>query len=148
MARGWVLVRPVFAASGGARAEAAPRAHVQAQQRPRFAEKLGDIVGLYLNPPEQALVLSFDEKSQIQALDRTQPGLPLARGRCQTMTHDYKRHGTTTLFAALSTLDGTVIGTCMNRHRHQEWLQVPAPDRPSNPARNAPSSDRGQLRHA
>jgi transposase len=90
---------------------------------PEFAEKLRDIVGLYLNPPKRALVLSLDEKSQIQALDRTQPGLPLARGRCQTMTHDYKRHGTTTLFAALSTLDGTVIGTCMKRHTHKEWLQ-------------------------
>jgi len=84
---------------------------------------LHDIVGLYLNPPEHALVLSLDEKSQIQALDRTQPGLPLRRGRCQTMTHDYKRHGTTTLFAALSTLDGTVIGTCMKRHTHKEWLK-------------------------
>jgi transposase len=90
---------------------------------PAFAEKLNDIVGLYLNPPAHALVLSLDEKSQIQALDRTQPGLPLARGRCQTMTHDYKRHGTTTLFAALSTLDGTVIGTCMKRHTHKEWLK-------------------------
>jgi len=90
---------------------------------PNFAEKLRDIVGLYLNPPERALVLSLDEKSQIQALDRTQPGLPLRRGRCQTMTHDYKRHGTTTLFAALSTLDGTVIGTCMKRHTHKEWLK-------------------------
>ena len=90
---------------------------------PEFAEKLRDIVGLYLNPPERALVLSLDEKSQIQALDRTQPGLPLARGRCQTLTHDYKRHGTTTLFAALSTLDGTVIGTCMKRHTHKQWLQ-------------------------
>jgi transposase len=90
---------------------------------PAFAEKLRDIVGLYLNPPEHALVLSLDEKSQIQALDRTQPGLPLRRGRCQTMTHDYKRNGTTTLFAALSTLDGTVIGTCMKRHTHKEWLQ-------------------------
>jgi len=90
---------------------------------PEFAQKLNDIVGLYLDPPEHALVLSLDEKSQIQALDRTQPGLPLARGRCQTMTHDYKRHGTTTLFAALSTLDGTVIGTCMKRHTHKEWLR-------------------------
>lgn len=90
---------------------------------PRFAEKLEDIVGLYLNPPEHALVLSLDEKSQIQALDRTQPGLPLKRGRLQTMTHDYKRHGTTTLFAALNTLDGTVIGTCMQRHTHREWLK-------------------------
>ena len=90
---------------------------------PQFAEKLEAIVGLYLNPPEHALVLSLDEKSQIQALDRTQPGLPLQRGRGQTMTHDYKRHGTTTLFAALNTLDGQVIGTCMSQHRHQEWLR-------------------------
>jgi transposase len=90
---------------------------------PRFAEKLEDIVGLYLNPPEHALVLSLDEKSQMQALDRSQPGLPLKPGRCQTLTHDYKRHGTTTLFAALNTLDGTVLGTCMPRHRHQEWLK-------------------------
>jgi hypothetical protein len=76
-----------------------------------------DIVGLYLNPPEHAVVFSVDEKSQIQALDRTQPGLPLKRGRCGTMTHDYKRHGTTTLFAALNTLDGTVIGDTMPKHR-------------------------------
>jgi transposase len=89
----------------------------------KFAEKLEDIVGLYLSPPEHALVLSCDEKSQIQALDRTQPGLPLKKGRAGTMTHDYKRHGTTTLFAALNTLDGTVIGTHMKRHRHQEWLK-------------------------
>lgn len=90
---------------------------------PRFAEKLETIVGLYLNPPEHAIVLSLDEKSQIQALDRTQPGLPLKKGRGQTMTHDYKRYGTTTLFAALNTLDGTVISTCMKRHRHQEWIK-------------------------
>src|SRR5213596_2804306 len=90
---------------------------------PQFAEKLEEIVGLYLNPPEHALVLSLDEKSQIQALDRTQPGLPLKSGRCQTMTHDYKRHGTTTLFAALSVLDGTVIGRCMQRHRHLEFIR-------------------------
>jgi transposase len=90
---------------------------------PHFAEKLDDIVGLYLNPPEHALVLSLDEKSQIQALDRTQPGLPLKKGRCQTMTHDYKRNGTTTLFAALNTLDGTVIGSCMKQHTHKEWLK-------------------------
>lgn len=90
---------------------------------PQFAEKLQDIVGLYLNPPEHALVLSLDEKSQMQALDRSQPGLPLKPGRCQTLTHDYKRHGTTTLFAALNTLDGNVLGTCMPRHRHQEWLK-------------------------
>jgi transposase len=89
----------------------------------RFVEKLTDVVGLYLNPPERALVLCFDEKSQIQALDRTQPGLPMKKGRCGTMTHDYKRHGTTTLFAALNVLDGTVIGECMGRHRHQEFLK-------------------------
>jgi len=90
---------------------------------PRFAEKLQDIVGLYLNPPEHALVLSVDEKSQIQALDRTQPGLPLKRGRGQTMTHDYKRNGTTTLFAALNAANGEVFGLCQERHRHQEWLK-------------------------
>lgn len=89
----------------------------------RFVEKLRDVVGLYLNPPEHALVLSIDEKSQIQALDRTQPGLPLKKGRAGTMTHDYKRHGTTTLFAALNMLDGKVIGECMKRHRHQEFLR-------------------------
>ena len=89
----------------------------------QFLEKLCDIVGLYLNPPDRALVLCVDEKSQIQALDRTQPGLPLKRGRCGTMTHDYKRHGTTTLFAALSMLDGHVIGNCMPRHRHQEFIR-------------------------
>lgn len=90
---------------------------------PHFAKKLRDVVGLYLNPPEHALVLSVDEKSGIQALDRSQPGLPLKKGRCGTMTHDYKRHGTTTLFAALNVLEGKVIGTCMNRHRHQEFLK-------------------------
>jgi len=89
----------------------------------RFIEKLCDIVGLYLNPPDKSLVLCLDEKSQIQALDRTQPGLPLKTGRCGTMTHDYLRHGTTTLFAALSMLDGKVIGDCMPRHRHQEFLR-------------------------
>src|SRR5262249_47226066 len=88
-----------------------------------FAEKVEDIVGLYLNHPEHALVLSVDEKTQVQALDRTQPGLPLKKGRAGTMTHDYKRHGTTNLFAALNILDGKVIGTCMPRHRHQEWLK-------------------------
>jgi len=88
-----------------------------------FVEKLYDVVGLYLNPPDKSLVLCVDEKSQIQALDRTQPGLPLQKGRCGTMTHDYKRNGTTTLFAALSMLDGKVIGDCMPRHRHQEFLR-------------------------
>ena len=90
---------------------------------PEFAEKLEDIVGLYLNPPEHALVLSVDEKSQIQALDRTQPGLPMKKGRGQTMTHDYKRNGTTTLFAALNTATGEVYGQCQQRHRHHEWLK-------------------------
>jgi transposase len=89
---------------------------------PAFAEKLEDIVGLYLNPPEHALVLCVDEKSQIQALDRTQPGLPLKRGRSQTLTHDYKRNGTATLFAALNAANGEVYGLCQERHRHQEWL--------------------------
>jgi transposase len=90
---------------------------------PHFVEKLLDVAGLYLNPPEHALVLSADEKSQIQALDRTQPGLPMKRGRCGTMTHDYKRNGTTTLFAALNMADGKVIASCEDRHRHQEWLR-------------------------
>ena len=90
---------------------------------PEFAEKLEAIVGLYLNPPEHAIVLCADEKSQIQALDRTQPGLPIKKGRCGTMTHDYKRNGTATLFAAMNTLDGTVISMCDDRHRHQEWLK-------------------------
>ena len=90
---------------------------------PRFEDKLLDVVGLYLNPPERALVLSCDEKSQIQALNRTQPGLPMKKGRAGTVTHDYKRHGTTTLFAALNTLDGTVISMCQQQHRHAEWLQ-------------------------
>lgn len=87
-----------------------------------FEEKLENIVGLYLSPPEHAIVLSCDEKSQIQALDRTQPGLPLKKGRCQTMTHDYKRNGVTSLFAAMDIADGRIISKCMNRHRHQEWL--------------------------
>jgi transposase len=90
---------------------------------PQFTEKLEDIVGLYLNPPEHALVLCADEKSQIQALDRTQPGLPMKKGRCGTMTHDYKRNGTATLFAALDALEGQVISMCDDRHRHQEWPQ-------------------------
>jgi transposase len=90
---------------------------------PKFLEKLTDVVGLYLNPPQQAMVICVDEKSQIQALDRTQPGLPLKKGRCGTLTHDYKRHGTTTLFAALEVLEGRVIGQCFERHRHQEFLR-------------------------
>ena len=90
---------------------------------PAFAAKVEDIVGLYMNPPAHAVVVSIDEKSQIQALDRTQPGLPIKPGRCGTMTHDYKRHGTTTLFAALNVLDGTVVGRCMPRHTHQEFVK-------------------------
>lgn len=90
---------------------------------PNFAAKLRDIVGLYMAPPAHAVVLSVDEKSQIQALDRTQPGLPLKKGRCGTMTHDYVRHGTTTLFAALNVVEGKVIGRCMQRHRHQEFIR-------------------------
>lgn len=89
----------------------------------RFEEKLEDIVGLYLSPPEHAIVLSCDEKSQMQALDRTQPGLPLKPGRGQTMTHDYVRHGTTSLFAALNVQDGSIIGSCEKKHRHQEWVK-------------------------
>ena len=90
---------------------------------PKFFEKLTDVIGLYLSPPDQAMVLCVDEKSQIQALNRTQPGLPLKKGRCGTMTHDYKRNGTTTLFAALDVLQGKVIGDCHQRHRHQEFLR-------------------------
>ena len=95
----------------------------KASNDPRFAEKLVDVVGLYMNPPEHALVLAVDEKSQIQALDRTQPTLPMNRGRNGTLTHDYKRNGTTTLFAALNVAEGKVIGRCMAKHRHQEWLK-------------------------
>jgi len=90
---------------------------------PKFVEKLVDVVGLYLDPPEHALVLCVDEKSQIQALDRTQKSLPIYPGRCQTMTHDYKRNGTTTLFAALNVVEGRLIGRCMSRHRHQEFIK-------------------------
>jgi transposase len=90
---------------------------------PHFVEKLVDVVGLYLNPPEHALVLCADEKTSIQALDRTQRGLPIRRGRCGTMTHDYKRNGTTTLFAAIDMAEGRLIGTCMSKHRHQEWIK-------------------------
>ena len=90
---------------------------------PQFAAKLQEIVGLYVNPPDRAIVLSVDEKSHIQALDRTQPGLPMKKGRAGTITHDYKRHGVTTLFAALNVLDGKVIGQCMKRHRHQEFIR-------------------------
>src|SRR6266478_4879650 len=88
-----------------------------------FAAKVEDVVGLYLDPPDRALVFCVDEKSQIQALDRTQPGLPMKKGRAGTMTHDYKRNGTTTLFAALNVLEGKVIGCCMQRHRHEEFIR-------------------------
>jgi hypothetical protein len=107
---------------GGARSPAAPGAALKLSTDPAFAAKLRDMVGLYLEPPAYSLVLSVDEKSQIQALDRTQPGLPLKKGRAGTMTHDYIRHGTTTLFAALNVLNGSVIGQCMARHRHQEFI--------------------------
>ena len=90
---------------------------------PKFEEKLVDVVGLYLNPPEKAIVLCADEKSSVQALDRTQASLPMVKGRGETMTHDYKRHGTTTLFAALDVLTGMIISQCTPRHRHQEWLK-------------------------
>ena len=106
--------------------EAGLRPHLHQQFKvsndPLFEEKLHDVVGLYLNPPEQAVVLCVDEKSSIQALDRTQPGLPMKPGRCATMTHDYKRHGTSTLFAALDVATGKVIGECKQKHRHQEFL--------------------------
>lgn len=104
---------------------------------PKFAEKLKDVVGLYVDPPAHAVVLSVDEKSQIQALDRTQPGLPMKPGRAGTMTHDYKRHGTTTLFAALNILDGTVIGRNMQRHRHQEFIRFLNTIEAQVPARKA-----------
>ena len=106
-----------------ARAEPASLASVQAVEDRAFVEKLQDVVGLYVAPPAHAVVLSVDEKSQIQALDRTQPGLPLKKGRGPTMTHDYKRNGTTTLFAALNVLDGSVLGQTMQRHRHQEFIR-------------------------
>ena len=96
-------------------------------QDPAFVDKLRDVVGLYVDPPAHAVVLSVDEKSQIQALDRTQPGLPMKKGRAGTLTHDYKRHGTTTLFAAMNVLDGTVIGRNMQRHRHQEFIRSSTP---------------------
>src|ERR1700733_1406714 len=101
---------------------------------PEFAEKVEDIVGLYMDPPKHAVVVSIDEKSQIQALDRTQPGLPLKPGKCGTMTHDYKRNGTTTLFAALNILDGTVIGRCMPKHTHQEFIRFLNAVEPAVPA--------------
>ena len=114
----------------------------------KFLEKLTDVVGLYLNPPDKTLVLCLDEKSQIQALDRTQPGLPLKKGRCGTMTHDYKRNGTTTLFAALNVLDGKVIGECHSRHRHQEWLKFLRRLDREFPQDAPVALGDGQLRHA
>jgi transposase len=112
---------------------------------PQFAIKLRDVVGLYIDPPAHSMVLSVDEKSQIQALDRTQPGLPMKRGRAGTMTHDYIRNGTTTLFAALNVLDGTVIGQCMQRHRHQEFPGLFEPPRARHPGRAADPCDPRQL---
>ena len=114
----------------------------------RFVEKLTDIVGIYLNPPEKAVVLCVDEKSQIQALDRTQPGLPLKKGRCGTHTHDDVRHGTTTLFAALEVLEGKVIGQCLPRHRHQEFTQVSGHLGCELPKDARSASDPGPLRHS
>ena len=108
---------------GGARLQPHRIRRFKLSTDPAFAAKLRDVVGLYLDPPAHSLVLSVDEKSQIQALDRTQPGLPIKKGRAGTMTHDYIRHGTTTLFAALNVLDGSVIGQCMARHRHQEFIR-------------------------
>jgi hypothetical protein len=130
------------------RPEAAPEPTFKLSRDPRFEDKLLDVVGLYMNPPEHALVLSCDEKSQIQALNRTQPGLPMKRGRAGTVTHDYKRHGTTTLFAALNTLDGSVISMCQPRHRHERVAEVPAADQPQHAQAPEPASGRGQLRHA
>ena len=115
---------------------------------PAFVEKLTDVVGLYMNPPEKAVVLCVDEKSHIQALDRTQPGLPMKKGRCGTLTHDYKRHGTTTLFAALNMLTGQVIGECHGRHRHQEFLKFLRQLHRAFPLSPRPPPHSGQLRHA
>jgi transposase len=107
----------------GARAAAAPHQRFKLSRDPEFATKLQDIVGLYVDPPAHAVVLSVDEKSQIQALDRTQPGLSMKKGKAGTLTHDDKRNGTTTLFAAFDVLEGTVIGRCMQRHRHHEFIR-------------------------
>ena len=115
---------------------------------PRLVEKLHDVVGVYMNPPDNAVVFSFDEKSQIQALDRTQPGLPLKKGRAGTMTHDYKRHGTTTLFAALNVATGHVIHACMPRHRHQEFLRFIKDRRTQRRSRSRDPRHPRQLRHA
>jgi len=129
--------------------QAASHENVQAVTR---SEVLGEahptVVGLYLNPPDKAIVLCIDEKSQIQALDRTQPGLPLKKGRCGTMTHDYKRNGTTTLFAALDMIEGKVIGDCYKRHRHQEFLCFLRRIDREFPWQNAAALGDGQLRHS
>ena len=114
---------------------------------PKFEEKLIDVAGLYLSPPEKAIVLCMDEKSQVQALDRTQPSLPMKQGRAQTMTHDYKRNGTTTLFAALNVLTGVVIGQCLPRHRHEEFLKFLRTIDREVPETPCGASDPGQLRH-
>ena len=120
--RAWGLALHGAEDLGRSGAQAARVETFKLSNDPRFEEKLADVVGLYLNPPERAIVLSMDEKSQIQALDRTQPSLPMKPGRAGTMTHDYKRNGTTTLFAALDVLTGSVIGQCLPRHRHTEFL--------------------------
>ena len=114
---------------------------------PQFEEKLVDVVGLYMNPPENAIVLCMDEKSQIQALDRTQPSLPMKPGRAGTMTHDYKRNGTTTLFAALDVLTGSVIGQCLPRHRHVEFFKFLRTIDREVPKRPQRAPDPRQLRH-
>jgi hypothetical protein len=114
---------------------------------PAFAEKAEDVVGLYMNPPVHAVVVSIDEKSQIQALDRTPPGLPMKPGKCGTMTHDYKRNGTTTLFAALNILDGTVVGRCMPSHTHKEFIKFLNAVEARGPARQNHPCHRRQLRH-
>ena len=113
----------------------------------QFVEKITDVVDLYLNPPDRALVLSIDEKTQIQALDRTQPGLPMKKGRAGTMTHDYKRNGTMTLLAALDVATGRVIGQCMQPHRHQEWLKFLRSIDRATPEALVLHPDRRQLRH-
>ena len=132
---------------GGARPAAASGPRFKLSNDPEFAAKLHDVVGLYVDPPAHAVVLSVDEKSQIQALDRTQPGLPMKKGRAGTMTHDYIRNGTTTLFAALNVLDGTVIGQCMQRHRHQEFIRFLNAIERGGAGRQADPRDPRQLRH-
>ena len=124
----------------------ASRENFKLSKDKRFVEKLTDVVGVYLNPPDKAMVLCVDEKSQVQALDRTQPGLPMKKGRCGTMTHDYKRNGTTCLFAALNVLDGKVIGTCYPRHRNVEFLKFLRKIDRETPG-YGPSLNSGQLWH-